>query len=101
MNEDVEVDLEEHDSLVRDENSENSQENIKALIHKIETKNLIPYGKVVGIVKRIQRNFCGHLITEKTKEELTQPSLSVFVPADSRYPNFYIRLRNVTIQNSN
>lgn len=63
------------------------------MIAKIQKYNLIPNAKVIGIIKRQQRNYCGHIGEDSIPME--GASFYRFIPADSRYPNFLIKLRNV------
>lgn len=78
-------------------NEEEKDSNIKDLLKMIEIHNLTPLGKVVGIIKRAQRNFCGHLlpINKEIESSINSNNLFEFIPADGRYPHFYIKLRSV------
>ena len=31
------------------------------MVCRIKENNLTPFGKVAGIIKRVQRNYCGHV----------------------------------------
>ena len=53
---------------------------------------MIPHAKVLGILKRHQRNYCGHILPPSASDPT---SLCQFVPADSRYPHFFLKLRNM------
>ena len=71
-------------------------ETLKALIEKVQKQDLTPTGKVVGIIKRLPRNFCGHLKpTEEMRDKSKEFEIREFIPADSRYPYFLIKIRNV------
>lgn len=68
-----------------------AEDSIKNIVKKINEKNLQPHAKVIGILKKSQRNYCGHIIQPNSPKE---GSFYNFIPADSRYPNFFIKLRN-------
>ena len=44
---------------------------------------MIPSGKVVGVLERVDKKFCGHC--EKNQDDYT------FYPADGRYPEFSLK----------
>lgn len=69
---------------------------MKQLMDKIKREELTPCGKVVCVLKRIARNFCGHLEPLPEKRESTEGfEVRKFVPADSRYPNILLKIRRV------
>jgi len=72
--------------------SNNSDDSLKHIISKIHQFNLVPSAKVLGVLKHQQRNFCGHIILPAESQE--NKTICEFVPADSRYPHFFLRLRN-------
>ncbi len=57
---------------------------------------MIPGGRVVGIIERIQRNFCGSLkplgMDVEVKGEMVERE---FVPVDNRFPTIIVKLRKV------
>ena len=76
--------------------SDSNSNSLKSLFEKIKKLDLTPTGKVVSVLKRVSRNFCGNLkplenIREETGEE---SEIREFMPADARYPNFFIKVRN-------
>ncbi|CAD8155345.1 unnamed protein product [Paramecium pentaurelia] len=56
-----------------------STNHLQSLFRKVQAQNLIPYGKVVCVLQRTERHFCGHVEN------------NIFVPADGRYPNFILK----------
>lgn len=69
------------------------------IVEKIKKLNLTPTGRVLGVIKRIQRYFCG----EVTPETISLPNLpqgvelKEFIPADGRFPHFFLRTTNVML----
>lgn len=49
-----------------------------------------------GIIQRVPRSFCGQLKPVSEMRDQTQEfEIREFIPADSRYPTFFIKIRNV------
>lgn len=66
------------------------------ILDKIKKLGLAPVGRVIGVLKRIQRYFCGEITTIPGKSINGDSSMELreFVPADGRFPHFYIRTAN-------
>ena len=75
--------------VVINETGQMESQSLKESIAKVLQLNLTPCAKVIGVLKRQQRNYCGHILINGP-----DPSLVEFVPADSRYPHFRLKLRN-------
>ena len=76
--------------------TDQNDESLKTLIEKIQKQDLTPTGRVLGIIKRMPRNFCGHLKpTEEMRDKTKEFEIREFIPADSRYPYFLLKIRNV------
>ncbi|EGR33437.1 rnb family protein, putative [Ichthyophthirius multifiliis] len=73
-----------------------NEEKYLNIIQKIKFLNLIPQGKVKGIIKRVQRFFCGQINNENIDQLNISNNIFIreFIPVDSRYPNFYIKTTN-------
>ena len=78
--------------MIQTDGEDNS---LKELIKKIHEKDLTPTAKVVGIISRVSRKFCGQLKPADLKDEKGEFAIREFIPADGRYPNINLRLRNV------
>ncbi|KAL4471595.1 hypothetical protein ABPG74_008488 [Tetrahymena malaccensis] len=96
-NEDEEEDFKNvHEAVKTNSSNKQLEERYLNVVEKIKKLNLNPTGKVVGVIKRIQRYFCG----EVTPEKINLPNLPngielrEFLPADGRFPHFYLRTTN-------
>ncbi|XP_062904510.1 exosome complex exonuclease RRP44 [Mobula hypostoma] len=70
-----------------EEDGEDQQEH---LLNKVTTKNVSkPTGKVVGIIKRNWRPYCGMI----SKSEIKESTRHLFTPADRRIPRIRIETR--------
>ena len=82
--------------------------NTKSIKEKISKTNLQPTGYIQGILRRNRNTFCGTIynsndkinnrINEKIESFLkvyTNENLAVFIPIDSKYPNFVLQLHEI------
>lgn len=67
---------------------------LKSLIEKIKNKNLTPCGKIVAVIKRVGRSFCGQLDPLTTPRDSNDGfEIREFIPADGRFPHILLRVR--------
>ena len=98
---------EEADEGIEQEENQDKEllSNIKNIKQKIEKTNLQPTGFINGILRRNRNIFCGTIYNPKDtvnnsiennlKNILKEKKdISVFIPIDSKYPNFFIQLYN-------
>ena len=82
--------------------------NTKSIKEKISKTNLQPTGYIQGILRRNRNTFCGTIynpndkinnrINEKIESFLKvykKENLAVFIPIDSKYPNFVLQLHEI------
>lgn len=65
------------------------------LLNKLKKSKRTPTGRVVGIVKRALRNYCGSVVDKCLEKLENNIEIYEFTPVDPRYPNFYIKTRDV------
>ena len=102
--------MEEADEGIEQEENQDKEIllNTKAIKEKILHTKLQPTGYIQGILKRNRNIFCGTIynpndkvnnsINEKTEIFLKnnkEENLAIFIPIDSKYPNFLLRLHEV------
>ncbi|XP_066562657.1 exosome complex exonuclease RRP44 [Amia ocellicauda] len=71
---------------------ENEEEKENLLKNKANASNLKPTGRVVGIIKRNWRPFCGML----SKSQIKEATRHLFTPADRRIPRIRIETRQAS-----
>lgn len=93
---------EENPPVVEESELNEHQKNIKQLI---ETSKKLPVGRIKGILRKFRTQFCGTIINksdlaEKRVNNITEDiyqnaianNFEIFIPIDSKFPNFYIKL---------
>nr|CCA19690.1 hypothetical protein SORBIDRAFT_01g048480 [Albugo laibachii Nc14] len=90
----------EHDALDDDRDEEGSeaaveeptlpmkQADVVELSQKLDLSSVMPCGRVIGIVKRKSRNFCGFL---EPNQSTTRSALFLFIPMDRKIPKIRIK----------
>ncbi|KRX06611.1 Nucleic acid-binding, OB-fold [Pseudocohnilembus persalinus] len=73
---------------------EQKNEELRKLVTKIQEQKLVPTGKVVGITKRIQRNFYGHITQDIIKQFPNGIQIREFISTNQIFPNFYLKTKN-------
>ena len=87
------------DDTINTEVTSEKQRNIKQLIDSTPKQ---PVGRVRGILRRNRTQFCGTICNPKDNNKISQELLlienfSIFIPVDSKYPNFLIKLHQPQI----
>ena len=65
------------------------------LLNKLKKSKRTPTGRVIGVVKRAIRNYCGTVINNCLERLQNNIEIYEFAPVDPRYPNFYLKTRDV------
>ena len=91
-NEDIDDEYDEKDDFQKtsEQFNQKSQEKYRKLVLKIKELNLIPTGKIKGVIKTNWRNLCGEIDQFVDKDI----GLVAVKPVDIRYPNILIRLNH-------
>ena len=67
------------------------------ILKRLKQAKKTPFGRVVGVIKRSPRNYCGTLIDNCLERVANSIEIYEFAPADPKYPNFYLKTKDVKV----